>query len=260
MAETDTAENPGFADHFSGHADLYRGYRPRYPAALFSAIAGRAPATEVVWDCACGNGQASVGLAEKFDLVHATDASARQIEQATPHPRIRYSAAPAEASGLPDHSVDAVLVAQALHWFDIERFYNEVERVARPDGLFVAVGYENAAIAPEVDPIVQSFTRGTVGAYWPTNTRLLHDRYRGIPQRFETVDMPSLAITTDWSLEQFVGYLSTWSALQRYRAAEGKDPLPDLRVELAEIWGDPAAPKRVTWDLVVVAGRVNPSS
>ena len=255
MAEAGSA-SPTFHDHFSGHAGVYRDFRPRYPAELFEAIAERSPATDAVWDCACGNGQASLGLAEKFDLVYATDASAQQIEQAAPHPRIRYSVAPAEASGLPDHSVDAVLVAQAIHWFDFEQFYDEVERVVRPGGLFVAVGYENAAITPEVDAIVLHLTRDILGAYWPPESRYLHSRYRDLPRRFEEVEMPDLFITTDWTLDLLMGYLSTWSALQRYRKAEGKDPLPAIRADLAKVWGNPAVAKRVSWRMVTLAGRV----
>jgi SAM-dependent methyltransferase len=258
MAEAGPATGPTFHDHFSGHAGVYRDFRPVYPAALYEAIAERSPATTAVWDCACGNGQASLGLAEKFDQVYATDASAQQIEQATPHPRISYSVAPAEASGLPDHSVDTVLVAQALHWFDFERFYAEVERVVRPGGLFVAVGYENAAVTPEVDAIVLHLTRDILGPYWPKESRFLHGRYSDIPRRFEPVEMPDLFMTTDWTLDQLVGYLSTWSSLQRYKAAEGKDPLPAIRADLAKVWGDPEASKRVAWHLVILAGRVGP--
>ena len=256
MADAGSEVSPSFHDHFSGHASVYRDFRPRYPAALYEAIAERAPATTAVWDCACGNGQASTGLAEKFDLVYATDASAQQIAAATPHPRVRYSVAPAEASGLPGQSVDAVLVAQALHWFDFERFYDEVGRVVRPGGLFVAVGYENAAVTPEVDAIVLHLTKDILGPHWPKESRFLHGRYDDIPRCFEPIEMPDLLMTADWTLDQLVGYLSTWSSLQRYRKAEGKNPLPAIRADLAKVWGDPATPKEVTWHLVVLAGRV----
>jgi SAM-dependent methyltransferase len=257
MAAAGSEASPTFHDHFSGLAGVYRDFRPRYPAALFDWMAARSPATDAVWDCACGNGQASVGLAEKFDQVYGTDASAQQIEQATPHPRVRYSIAPAEASGLSEHAVDAVLVAQALHWFDFERFYDEVERVVRPGGLFVAVGYESAAIVPEVDAIVQRLMKETLGSYWPKETRLLQDRYRDMPRRFEPIDMPPLFMTTDWALDQLIGYLSSWSGVQRYRETEGQDPLPAVQAELAKIWGEPSISKRVAWRLVQMAGSVD---
>jgi SAM-dependent methyltransferase len=246
----------GFRDHFSGHAPIYKSYRPSYPAALFDAIAARSPATEAVWDCACGNGQASIGLAGKFDLVYATDASAQQIEGAEPHPCIRYSVAPAEASGLADHSVDAVLVAQALHWFDIERFYDEVERVVRPGGLLVAAGYEFHLLTPEIDAITRHLSTDVIGSHWPPESRLLLSHYSDVPRRFPPVDMPDLAIEIEWTLDQLMGYYASWSGVQRYRKATGKDPLPEKRAEIAKVWGDPAQLRRVTWPLVMMAGRV----
>jgi SAM-dependent methyltransferase len=256
MAAAGPESGAGFKDHFSGHAATYRTFRPGYPAGLFEAIAERSPATDAAWDCACGNGQASIGLAKHFDLVYATDASAQQIAGAEPYPRVRYSVAPAEASGLPAQSVDAVLVAQALHWFDIERFYDEVERVVRPGGLFVAVGYTDYTINPEIDAITLHLTTDILGPYWPSDARHLRSLYRDLPPRFPEVEMPALAIEVDWTLDQLMGYFTSWSGLQRYRAATGNDPLPDARADLAKVWGDPNRPRRVTWKLVMLTGRV----
>jgi ubiquinone/menaquinone biosynthesis C-methylase UbiE len=112
--------NREFIDEFSDTAEQYASVRPTYPSALFSFLADRAPARHRAWDCGTGNGQAATGLAELFESVEATDASAEQIAHARRHPRVRYRVAPAEASGLPDRSVDLISVAQALHWFDLE--------------------------------------------------------------------------------------------------------------------------------------------
>src|SRR5215831_6553804 len=117
-----------FHDHFSTFANRYADFRPHYPAALFDYLATLAPRSTVVWDCAAGNGQASLDLAERFDRVIATDASPQQIASAKPHPKIDYRVAPAESSGLPDGSVGLVTVAQAVHWFNFEKFYAEVAR------------------------------------------------------------------------------------------------------------------------------------
>jgi hypothetical protein len=106
-----------FRDHFSGHAAEYSRFRPTYPEALFSWLASVAPADAPVWDCATGNGQAAVALAAHYPQVWATDASAPQIASAQPHPRVTYRVADASASGLEEHSVGLVTVAQALHWF-----------------------------------------------------------------------------------------------------------------------------------------------
>src|SRR5262249_40414324 len=95
-----------FTDHFSSLAKQYAQFRPVYPKELFAWLAEAAPSRGLVWDCACGNGQASQGLAEYFDKVIATDASAEQIAQAEPDPKIEYRVAKAESSGLASGSVN----------------------------------------------------------------------------------------------------------------------------------------------------------
>ncbi|HXH62682.1 MAG TPA: class I SAM-dependent methyltransferase, partial [Gemmatimonadales bacterium] len=89
-----------FHDHFSGVARGYAEFRPKYPDALFDYLAELPSAHRLAWDCACGNGQATVGVAARFDHVIGTDASAAQIGNAAPHAKVEYRVAPAEASGL----------------------------------------------------------------------------------------------------------------------------------------------------------------
>lgn len=245
-----------FKDHFSGHASTYAAFRPSYPESLFATIARQAPGTATAWDCGCGNGQASQGLAAHFGHVFATDASEAQVKAATPHPRITYRTAPAEQSGLPASSVDAVLVAQALHWFDFERFYDEVERVCRPGGLFVASAYGLAQITPEIDAAVYAFYEGDIGPYWPADRAHIDAGYQTIPRRFPVVDFPPIAMTAQWSLDQWVGYLGTWSAVQRYKAATGNDPIPAIQSKLATLWGNPADLKTISWPLTMITGRL----
>ena len=108
-----------FHDHFSSVANRYADFRPHYPAELFDYLATLLPRNSLVWDCACGNGQATLDLAQRFDRVVATDASREQIASATPHPKVEFRVAPAEQSGLPDGSIGLIIVAQVLHWFDL---------------------------------------------------------------------------------------------------------------------------------------------
>src|SRR5213594_4767762 len=124
-----------FHDHFSAVANRYADFRPHYPAELFDYLGALVPRNSVVWDCACGNGQATLDLAARFHRVVATDASREQVAAATPHANVEYRVAPAEKSGLPDESVALITVAQALHWFDLERFYAEAKRVLSPTGV-----------------------------------------------------------------------------------------------------------------------------
>jgi SAM-dependent methyltransferase len=245
-----------FQDHFSGHAGDYAQFRPVYPDLLFQRIASLCETRDLVWDVGCGNGQASLGLAKQFGQVHATDASAQQIAQAPATPNIMFKAEPAEACSLPSHSADAVVIAQALHWFDHDRFYQEVRRVAKPGGLVVAVTYVWAKITPQIDDAMWRFVKGDTFDYWPPDRAFVDQEYRTLPFPFPRLEFPPTDLTMKWPLEGLLAYVSTWSAVRRYIAATGRDPVPDARALLAPLWGAPDTVRDVTWRLVVLAGRV----
>lgn len=244
-----------FKDHFSVAAHEYERFRPGYPAALIDFLAAAAPARDLAWDCATGTGQAAVALAPRFAEVLATDASAAQVAHAVPHPRVRYAVAPAEDSGLAAASVDLVAVAQALHWFDLERFYAEARRVARPEAIVAAWTYSLADADPEVDPLVRAFYQ-QMGPWWPPERVHVEAGYRQLPFPFEAVAAPAFEIREAWPLARLLGYFSTWSAVNRCRKETGQDPLESLGRQLAHVWGNPADERPVRWPLHLRIGRV----
>jgi SAM-dependent methyltransferase len=245
-----------FSDHFSGVASEYAEYRPLYPDALFDWLAGLAPRRDLAWDCATGSGQAAVALAARFDRVVATDASAGQIAAATRYPRVEYRVAPAEASGLQPGSVDTLTVAQALHWFDRPAFYAEARRVLRRDGVVAAWTYGHPSIdEPRADAVLQRFYSRTVGPYWPPERALVDAAYRTIEFPFAEVEPPAFEMETRWTLDSLVGYAATWSAVTRFRAATGEDPMPDFAAALEAAWGDPGLARRIAWPLALRVGR-----
>lgn len=244
-----------FKDHFSGHAADYARHRPTYPRALFAWLAEHAPGRRQAWDCATGNGQAAVALAEQFEHVVATDASGEQIASAVHHPRVTYECAPAEATSLAAGSCDLITVAQALHWFDRDAFYCEVERVACPGALIAAWMYNLLRVEPAIDAIVHRFMEQTVGSYWPPERELLDGSYSAIEFPFVEVPPPAMAIEVEWSVAQVLRYIATWSAVRRFRSERGEDPVTALAAELEPAWG--GGLRRVCWPLVVLAGRVD---
>lgn len=245
-------------DHFSRVARGYAAYRPRYPKALFDFLAERAPARRVVWDCACGNGQATLDLAARFDRVIATDSSAAQIAQAPAHPRVEWRVAAAEQSGIASATCDLVTVAQALHWLDIDAFFREAARVTRPPGLVAVWSYGEIALEhPEANRVLRHFARTVVGPYWPPQRHLVDEGYRSVRMPFEEIDVPELEMADRWTLEQVVGYVSTWSATSEYRKALNEDPVVDFEARLREVWGNPDEENRVGWRLSVRVGRVS---
>ena len=248
-----------FEDHFSRLAGAYARYRPQYPPELFEALASHCARLDLAWDCACGSGQATLALAERFAAVIATDASADQVAAAPPHPRVTYRVAPAEASGIDAGSVDLIAVAQSLHWFDLERFYAEVRRVASPQGVLAVWTYDTLRVDDSgVDACVRSAYEGMLGPYWPAERRHVESGYRTLPFPFEELQLPGFAMQVRWSLPQLLGMLASWSAVGRYRKARGIDPLPQIARSLEAAWGEPARERGISWPLSVRAARVPP--
>lgn len=245
-----------FADHFSAVSGAYADFRPSYPRALFDWLAEIAPGKSLAWDCACGSGQASVDLAERFECVVATDASDKQLAGARPHPRIDFRQAPAEASGLADGSVDLITVAQALHWFDLPRFYAEAKRVLKPGGVLAVWSYGIQTVeGEEVNALVQRFYHETVGAYWPPERKLVEEGYRTFDFPFAEFGAPAFEMSVPWPMAQLLGYFSSWSATGRYVAEKGENPVVGLAEEMARVWGSPESARTVTWPLAIRVGR-----
>ena len=243
-----------FPDHFSSVAGTYAQFRPSYPPSLFDWIAAHAPPDAVVWDCAAGSGQATIPLAERFAHVTATDASATQVSHAPLHPRVTWRVAPAEDSGLDTHSVDIVTIAQALHWFDLERFWPEVRRVVRPGGLVVAWTYGNHRVDdPALDQVMEHFSNVVVGSWWPPNREHINARYTTLTFPFERLDAPSMDLTVTWTLDQLLGYIRSWSAVSAHAAERRGDPVAALDAALRPLWGSGA--RTVRWPMTVLAGR-----
>jgi SAM-dependent methyltransferase len=197
-----------------------------------------------------------VGLAEFFDCIDATDASAEQIAHAQVHPRVRYQAIPAESSGLGDRSVDLISVAQALHWFDLDRFFSEVRRVARPGALVAVYGYSWFYLTPTIDELTNRWLLQPVESFWSPNNRLLWDGYRTIPFPFEELTSPCLAIHLTWTLDQLFEYYLTWSAPRRKIAAESNSFVGEARAAFESAWGDPTRARHVVMPLTVRLGRL----
>lgn len=220
---------------------------------MFQWLGSVAPERTLAWDCATGSGQAAVELAEVFERVIATDASEKQILNAQPHRRVDYRIATAEESGLESNSTDLVTVAQALHWFDLGRFYREVRRVLKPRGLLAAIAYKLATISPEIDAIVNRYYSDVVGPYWPAE-RVLVEKFEELPFPFPQIPAAPFEMVAEWEVEHLLGYLRTWSATQRFMIEEKRDPLVEVEAELRAVWGDEL--RRVVWPLTVRVGRL----
>lgn len=241
-------------DHRSGD---YARFRPRYPDSLFDYLASLAPHRARALDVGTGNGQAAVALAARFDHVLATDASAEQIAVAEQRPNIVYRVLPAEDIDAAPGSLDLVVVAQALHWFALDRFYPAIQRAMTPGAVFAAIGYYAFEVEPGIDRVVQDAVLAPLAPYWARGNALLERGYRDLPFPFDELTPPRFCIEMCWTLDELMGYLGTWSAVKRHAAEappSAAGSLLDRASErLAPLWG--AGARRVVMPIVLRVGR-----
>ena len=224
-------------DNFSSGSDQYAQFRPTYPDALFDYLFTLVPRRENAWDCGTGNGQVAIVLADHFDHVAATDLSGSQLASAPPHQRIDYSLQPAEKTNFPNTYFDLITVAQAIHWFDFDAFYREVDRTIRPGGVLAVIGYDLLRLSPAIDAVVDAFYREVVGPYWDRERRYIDEQYRTIPFPAGEIPAPVFVNEVEWSFEHLIGYLGTWSAVKHYQKQNGQDPVALVYPGLKKSWG-----------------------
>jgi len=95
----------------------------------------------------------------------------------------------------------------------------------------------------------------TLEEYWLPENNLVLDGYKTIDFPFEEFQMPTFYCERQFNLNEFIGYLSTWSAVQRFIVKNKFNPTDDLRKALSAIWKDPDEKKSVKWELMFRAGR-----
>lgn len=239
-------------DLFSADSDKYKSHRPHYPDALVKWICSLPVNRHRVWDCGAGSGQLTAQLAAHFDYVEGTDISANQLSQAPRTPHVNYSVQPAEKTNFPEKHFDLITVAQAIHWFNFEDFHTEVRRVLKPDGIIAVIGYGLCRVDESTDPLIDTLYKETLGSYWDPERRYIDAKYQTIPFPFSEMACPEFEMAHHWTLEEFIGYLSTWSALKHYMAETKKNPLIGLQQQLLPLWG--SASRKVRFDLLLRVG------
>lgn len=236
----------------------YAAFRPDYPPELAAFLASVAPGRSLAVDVGCGAGQLTVSLAGHFDAVIGVDPGADQIAHATPHPRVRYVVAPAEATGLDAGKADLITAAQAAHSFDLDAFYPEVRRLTAPGAALALITYGAPGLEDDLRDRFDRFYGEEIGPCWPPERRLVDAGYADMAFPFEELSIPHFAIRRDWSLAEFLGYVGTWSAVRQAREAGRGDLLDRFGADLAVLWGEPDRRRPVVWPIRIRLGRVSP--
>ncbi len=244
-----------FHDHFSDRAAQYARSRPGYPPELVDYLAEIAPEAERVWEAGCGSGQLTRVLAAAFRHVVASDPSVQQLVHARREHGVTYCCATAEASALANASVDLVVAAQAAHWFELQRFYQEARRVGRSGAVIALVSYGVTEVTPDVDVVIRDFHTRVLGSYWPPERKHVDAGYRTLEFPFAEIAAPSFNMRTEWALPDMLNYVGTWSAVRAMLQDGGEEKLEDFRDEIARAWPEGAI-LPVRWPLVVKVGRL----
>jgi SAM-dependent methyltransferase len=245
-----------FKDYFSRQSAEYSKYRPVYPHSLIDFIASQCNRTERAWDCATGTGQAALMLTAYFNEIIATDASEQQIIAATVHPRITYRICTAESPDLPDDFFDLITVAQAIHWFNQEKFYTAAARVAKPGAVLAVWGYSNHSISKKIDDIIHVLYCDILKDYWPRERILIERCYNDIELPFQKIAHPAFLMHQQMNLYQLTGYLFTWSAVQLFIQKNGFNPLQYILDDLLQAWGNAETTRVVTWPVHLKLARI----
>lgn len=194
--------------------------------------------------------------------------SEAQLKCATLHPRVQYIYTPLSLSDDEivsligsDNSVDLVTVAQAVHWFDLPKFYSIVTRLVRkPGGLFAVWGYNDIVVSPTFDPVMKRFHDTTL-PYWNQNIKYIFDGYQTLPFPFQDVGLGcegkplQLDIPKQLSFEGFIRMLKSWSAVITAKE-NGVDLLSESMVKDFETaWGGPKLVRSVAYKAFMLAGK-----
>ena len=235
---------------FSLDSEQYARHRPRYPDGLFLFLSEISEHHDRAWDCATGNGQAAVSCAKYFSRVEATDISAEQIQHCMVHPRVNYSVCPAEQTAFDDSSFDLIVVAQAIHWFNPEHFFREAGRVLKRGGILAVWGYGFPEVEPEIDEIIAKDLMKPIDRFWVDGNRQVMSGYRDLVLPFDEGNVPqTFAVKAEWDLRQLSAYFRTWSAVKRYSAELGHDPVSPLEEKLKAVWKEPGKIRSVQMPL-----------
>ena len=203
---------------FGIDSDKYAKFRPKYPKDFYDFLLQHVPTKDKMWDCACGNGQVAIDMVDHFNQIYATDINRNQLDNAFKHPKINYSLQKAEKTDFPNHFFDLICVAQALHWFDMEAFFNETDRVLKKGGILAVFAYGFFHTNSETDTLLEKNLYLKIKDYWSDRNQLVINKFAGISFPFNEIKSPLFEIHLAWNLSDMISYIKTWSAVKLYNS------------------------------------------
>ena len=242
-------------DNFSDKPHLYKQFRPEYPSELIDFVVSNVSNFDLAWDCGTGNGQIAKEISDSFKKVFATDISEQQLLNAEKLDNVFYSKQASEKTNFLDNSFDLITVGQAVHWFDFEKFYSEVNRTSKNNGIIAILGYGKLQINPEIDLIINKLYTEILGDYWDKERKYIDENYATIPFPFSEIKIPSFSNKHSWNYQQLIGYLETWSAVKHYIKKKDKNPIDYIKSELLNKWSENET-KEISFPILTRIGKI----
>ena len=221
---------------FSTKAEKYAKFRWDYATSAIEAIINitQMSINSTVADIGAGSGILTKHFVAKAQKIYAIEPNfeLRQIltRELGAFPSISVMDACAEATKLPDNSVDVITVAQAIHWFDPEPARQEMMRILKGDGWLVLI--RNNGANNKQNKAVRSLMTEEYGA----NFLVVTERPKEQPVRFYfwNDDFQSFvfpfALQQGW--EEFFGTLTTLS----FMPDEDHPLFPKLETEAKKVF------------------------
>ena len=224
-------------DNFSIQSNDYKKYRPEYPEALINEILKYVPTKNNCLDCGTGNGQLASKLSNHFKNTLAVDISINQLKVAGNSKNLCYIVARSEQTPFRYGLFDLITIAQAIHWFDLQKFREEIIRLSVDNGVLALIGYGLVKIDIEIDKVINDFYINTMGKYWDSERRLVENEYDEIDLNLEyIIPKKYFFLRTKWSVQELFGYLNSWSSVQKYINQNGDNPVSLLENKISHAW------------------------
>lgn len=223
-------------DYFSSVSNEYQKFRPHYPPELFNFIYSHVKNFEAAWDCGTGNGQAAVELSKKFKEVTASDFSIKQIQHAFIRDNIQYHNLRSEETEFPDSYFDLITAAQSVHWFNFEKYFNEVKRTGKNGSIIAVWGYGLPEIEKEINILILNFYENILKDFWDERRIHVEKKYKSIPFPFNEIPSPEFNMKTKWTFENFCGFIKSWSSVNTYIKLKKEDPTKEFFIKLSGLW------------------------
>lgn len=231
----------------ASHARIYSKFRPTYPKALLDILTGYLVRSgsdqDTVVDIGCGSGQSTFYLQDSFKHCIGVDISKAQVQEAQKKceemhcKNVEFRVGNGMDLPMETASANAVTIAQAWHWMaNLEKFYSECKRILKPHGCLAVYGYGNVHLKNELcNQLVRDFYKNTLTGCWHKERCHIDNEYAEVDLPFSNVERHDIEMPKTYTVEDFIGYVSTWSGYEKYCAINPNNTvLQDLQEKISE--------------------------